>query len=208
MTEYPKNHHNRRGLIEDLLRKGYPLSSFVLDWRHGEEEYDLAIIDRDIEKPLAVFDSMGYQHPAVITSGPIRELAERMGKLREEYKIPLIIYSSDKAETIVYFYYLRNSNDGAFEMPRIEKLATYAELQNFGVSRERKRQIDALDLISYFVAAIIGLLLLIDIFHPIITGARLSMVALIVFLLVLPHAAALKVLGFEYLIKNKGPDES
>lgn len=205
--KYPKNHKGRNELIEDLLKKGYPLSSFVIDWNFFDTEYDLAIIDPKIKKPIAVFDSMGYQSPVVITSGPIRELDERLSRLRTHFRIPLIIYAKASEGEVIYYYYIKNENGGSFAIPRIRELPEYQELRKIGIISEKNIQIDFLKYICYFCTLFLTLLLVIDSFFEIITSERLYIMTLAIFLLIIPYATKLKFLGmsFERKKENKKP---
>lgn len=204
MEKYIRNHQGRRALIEDLLRRDYPLFALTLNWKNNDEIYDLAIIDPELKKPIAVFDSMGYQHPVALTSGPIEELEARMDKL-VDLKIPLVIYCADSKskEGVVYRHYIKNVDTNGLELPSIEKMFSYNELKNFGIVSERTEQISDLQVACWVGVVFISILFIFDTMLNFMQEKHIFLIAAGIFLLIVPFAAKLSILGLSYVNKEK-----
>ncbi|MBU1032667.1 hypothetical protein KJ937_01910 [Patescibacteria group bacterium] len=198
----------RTYLIEDLLEKGYPVSSLSIDWPHAGTVLGLAIVNPKINKPIAIFEPIKISYTGTITSEPVEKIHKIMRGVSRNYDIPLIVYLDGKNKDMSYFYYVHNQETDNFELPQIKKLPTYKELVEFSANDSKESTIYDLRRQSYWCALILMLLIIINIFFKILSKEVISIIILIIGLLFIPYASKIKMLGLEIEPKENAPQNS
>lgn len=187
-----------------LTSLGYPSDSIVLEWNvSGRIIVDLAIIDPNTKRPIALFEIK--KESSVNDINTAKEQIKSYAKAIENKTMPLFIILSKEHESFFRIFSLTERGGKDFLYP-IEELPPFEALRNSSISKKivqaekvKRRTFDIFWVICWLLSGTVITLLICD-FKGIIklTPERLGIIAIVSGLIILPFTRKLNILGLEF----------
>ena len=189
--------------IQYLKEHGYPEESIVCEWKIGNYRVDLAIIDIQTKKVMAIYEfkNSNYKNSNIVYNQMVKFLDE-IG----DYTIPAYI---------VYDY----DNEYGFSVKKIEinneknignDIPNYKILQNsfnngyiIQKQKEKEKVKDKLNIVCIIMSVLVTIVLILDLLGYIdMTTNRIILLGTSIGLFIFPFAKSIKILGIEVERKN------
>lgn len=194
-------------VINFLLQHGYPKDSLVMEWPIGQRyRADLAVVDPDTNKAIALFEFKRVKNPDSIKMA-LRQLEAYTTAMGDDQVPTYVVFGKEGDEPFEIYHIEKGVDDKeTLSSVALKKIPDFSIFKNSKIrksieqaEKERERAIDYF-LIICWILAIGGIVLLVVDFMGLIkiTAERLSLIFLIMILFVIPFASKLKILGVEY----------
>jgi len=221
-------------LINFLQEQNIPKNAIVVEWPIGKgRRVDLAIIDPDINKALALFEIKNIKNEKNLDSARIQ--LEKYSKILGDLMVPLYIVFPQGTPPGIELIQLNQTIfekeeknlQHIFDEVSISNIPEYSILKqsrlekDIEITQEKKEtEFENINKICLSFAGFLNFILFLDIFislysfilYPseslltfsILTINRLILIAIIVGLIIIPYASKLKILNFiEWEAKNE-----
>lgn len=194
-------------LIDFLLAHGYPKNSLVMEWPiRGRYRVDLAVVDPDTNKAIALFELKRKKRPETLKMA-LRQL-EAYSKALGDEQVPTYVVFGKEGDPPFEIYYLqkegleRSENQpirinkvpdfSIFKTSRFRKIVSQTE-------KKRKKTLNSFQIVCWVAAFFVSVLLILDFSNILdITPERLALVGVVAGLVIIPFASKLKLLGIEF----------
>jgi len=194
-------------LIGFLLAHGYPKESLVIEWPIDKRyRADLAVIDPDTNKALALFELKRRKTNDSLKMA-LKQLETFSKALGDEQVPTYAVFGKDGDPPFEIFYLPKPG----FEESEAELIGTnkVPDFSTFKISKitktiaqtleKRKATLNSFQILCWIAAFFASVLLLLDFLNILdITPERLALIGIIVGLIVIPFASKLKILGIEF----------
>jgi len=194
-------------VIKFLLQHGYPEESLVVEWPIGQRyRADLAVVDPDTNKAIALFEFKRVKNPESMKMA-LRQL-EAYAKAIGDIQVPTYAVFGKEGEESFEIYHIEKGvgEKETLSPVALRRIPDFSIFKNSNIRKsieqaetKKERVVDDFRLVCW-VLAIIVIALLVGDFKGLIkiTPERLSLIFLIAILFVIPFASKLKFLGLEY----------
>ena len=199
-----RNEKSLQNVINFLLAHGYPQESIAIEYPVGRYRADLAILDIDTRELIAIFEFKSKRTSQTEKFG--KEQLRTFLKASSNPSIPTYLVF-DKEQFPFYEIEKILVNDPEAMMTIVtEKPLDYNILKKSGKNivialkkEEKKKAFDGFRIVCWISAFLVVIILLLDIFGDIeLTEKQLVLFAVFIFLLIIPFASKLKILGVEF----------
>ncbi|HGS4742396.1 TPA: hypothetical protein ACMDT2_004330 [Vibrio parahaemolyticus] len=208
---------NERELTEklrrDLLDSGYPEEAIRFEYAapFGDGKYtyiDAAIIDTKSGDVIAIYELKCSSGRSLL-----RKATQQVASLSNLFpnKPQCFVYVSDNNGVTLGLV-----NPKSLTVTFLEKLPSFESIKNTNIAQgriekkqESKRAIDTFVVTCYALATLVVVILVLDVFKVYsFSSQQLSLIAIFGALLVIPHAAKIKVVGLEFERHQKPNDKN
>ena len=202
-------------LIDYLVSHGYPKESLMIEWGIGKGIFvDLAVVDPATNKTIAIFELKRRRDTHSIDMG-IRQL-KKFSQVLGDASVPTYIVFGDENSNRFEIYHLEKYN-AAEKGEYLTRVTTVPDFQFFynrnirkylaKTENEREETYDIFRYVCWCISFGVFVLLLFDFINILsLSTERIILIAVIIGLIIIPFAAKLKILGFEFERFNKSKD--
>ena len=203
--------------IEYLIKHGYPQESIALEWGNETHRIDVAILDEDLNLPVAIYEIKGEKNRNSINMG-VRQL--RMYKNNIGYPVKAgLVFGVDTQPYFEYIdvsEYLNNESTDLNYLLQIKSLSDKNEPDNYSnlsssikpkieqKNKDRKKKkIETFNKMCWiFVCPFIFIMLLLNAFDLYdFTFERLMAIGALIVIFILPFFTEIK-FGDVFLVRN------
>jgi len=200
--------------IEYLLNHGYPTESIALEYKLDNlRRVDLAVIDSITNVPLMLFEFKQYKTDSAFKQGGCTLKNFKMSLKNIDVPMYLVIFSDEEP---FFELFEVNSYTGAiigkiesfksldFEYQRIARLSEKAKK----AEKDKRTAIDTFSVVSWVLAAIFILLIIVNKFTEIeLSATDLTLIGAAVGLILIPFSSKIKFFGIEFERYTKAKEE-
>jgi hypothetical protein len=199
-------------LIEYLKKQGIKESSIVIEWPIDNKYHiDVAIVDSDLNKALALFEIKAVNTKTAINNA-IKQLRQYQRILGYEMVPLYVVVPSDNENIIEILHINENVHENNADLVSISKFPKYSILKQsliektlYKISKDKEDTIDKFKAVCFLGSIGLIIILIVDFFSnpSILTNPRLFIICLCIALFIIPFANKLKILGvLEYEAKK------
>ena len=195
--------------IRYLKEHGYPEESIVCEWKVKNFRVDLAIIDIQTKKVMAIYEFKNYNYKN--SDFAYNHILKALGEIGD-YSIPAYIVFNDVNELgfVVKKLEVDRNSEKDIVVNIDYNIPNYKILQNsfdngyvIQKTKEKENIKDKLGIISIFLAIIVVIILVLDILGKItMTTNRIILLGISIGLFLFPSIKSMKILGIEIEKKN------
>jgi len=202
-------------LIENLKIQGVSEDSIALEWPiDNRHRVDLAIIDKILNKPIAIFEIKGRKDKR--RDDDAKSQINRYASLLKDQNIPLfIVFPSQNEDDSLEITRVKQDSDdeGLLEFYSSDQIPNMAILKNsarqktlFDLLKEKENAIKNFQLVCWLMGFCCLIILLLNIANIVVlTTERIALIGVVLGLFLLPFASKIKILGFEFeRVKDAG----
>lgn len=186
-------------VIQFLLSHGYPEDSIVTEWNiRGRYYVDLAVIDPETKKPVALFEFK--RERTTKSMGMALHQLKTYSSILGDETIPLYaVFGTDGEPPFEIYHFPKGLKRGEYHPARVSKVPDLSTLNIRRIRRNRDKIFNFFLAICWILAIIVTILLYFDFTGDIdISTQRLTLIGIIIALFLIPFASKLKILGFEF----------
>jgi len=205
-------------LINFLLAHGYPKDSLAMEWPiGGKYRVDLAVIDPDTNKAVALFE-LKRKETEESLSMAYKQLLSYSKALGVE-TVPLYAVFGKKGDPPFNIYYLQKEKTKERDLQpyQVKKVPDFSIFKSSKVRQaisqtaaKRATVFNWFQFVCWIMALIVAVLLALNFLKKLeISPEQLTLICVIVALIITPFASELKILGIEFkrLTERKNSDK-